>query len=96
MITWKRSEIEVGTELKISADLFQEPSKVKQHLISCKYLGETSRGILVDCKFVPAVGSKEPDAYHYRRFISWASIYCGDVKVSVVGGYNVRARKEIA
>ena len=91
---WINSGLEVGTELKMDKNLFQEPRDAVKRIVSCTYVGETPSGIIVDCKFKPAVGSKEPESYHYKININWANIYCGDVKICLKNGSRIVAKRE--
>lgn len=91
--TWKKSSLKKGESLVVPFDLFVEPEKVKKRLLSVVYVGETQYGILVDCFFEPSVGCKNPSSCHYRKFINWASIYCGNVKVKRIDGASISAKR---
>lgn len=92
MRKWIKSGLEVGTKVNVPYELFQEPEDVKKRLISCTYIGETASGIMVDCKFTPAHGTREPEMYHYRMHINWANIWCGHTKVTLEDGTLIRAK----
>ena len=85
---WEKSDLQIGEELKLPDDLFVMGSK---HLIRARYIGETEKGILAECEFVPSPLSEEIN--HYRIFINWSSIWCGAIKVSS-GNCPIRARKK--
>ena len=87
---WEKSGLEIGTKLRIPAHILQESEKAKDRLKECTYIGETNAGIIVDLKFQPAWGSREPEMYHYRRHINWADIWRGAVKVRLEDGALIR------
>ena len=91
---WKRSGLTIGTPLTIPVDLFIEPTKALDRLESVTYVGENSAGIMVDCKFLPAFNTINPEGSHYRMFLNWASIWCGQLHVLKEDGTMLRAERE--
>lgn len=90
---WQRSNLVVGELLVIPKSLFIEPEKAINRLLNVTYVGETDAGILVDCSFKPGVHTNNPDKWHYKMLINWASIWAGHVKVLRTNGEQVHARR---
>ena len=90
---WAKSGLEVGTKVKISKNLLQEPEKAKGRIISCEYIGEDRSGILLDCKFKPAWGTEEPESYHYRLHVNWVDIWSNQVRVKLMNGSYIKAER---
>lgn len=70
---WQKSNLKVGDEVRISSALLIAGDIAAEKLVRTTYIGESSTGLLLDLEFV-----KEQ---HYKMFINWASIWCGQVKV---------------
>ena len=90
---WKNSGLEIGTRVKISNDVFVEPSKATKRLQYVEYIGETNSGIILNCVFKPAFGARDPKDYQYRLHVNWANIYCGDTKIQLADGSLLRAKR---
>ena len=86
---WEKSYIEVGTELIVPKSILIEPSKAVERWVATRYIGETEAGILIDLEFKKSLGAHNP--CHYKRFIDWASIWCGQIKISFKDGTMLRA-----
>lgn len=91
---WEKSGIAIGTEVRLPASMFIEPSKAPQRLISATIYGENESGLIVDCKFIPSFQTINPNASHYKMFLTWASIWCGHIKVYTEDGEMIRAYRE--
>lgn len=91
---WQRSNLEIGEHIKVSSDIFIEPSKAVDRLIGTFYVGETEAGIIIDCSFRPAFGTKTSQTYDYKRMINWSSIWSGDIKVYDERGSLVVAKRQ--
>lgn len=81
---WTHSSLRNGEKLKVPKKILIDnileggnPGK----LLSMTYIGETSTGIITDLRFQPTYESIEPENVHYRRFISFADIYCGSIQL---------------
>lgn len=92
MNVWQKSDLIYGEQVKIPNKLFVS-SEAHKRLISANYVGENDNGIMIDCVFKPAVNTMTPETFHYRMFINWASISCGDVHVLRMDGEMVRAKR---
>lgn len=86
---WKKVDLEVGTELKVSANVFQDPYNARRRLTKCVYLGQTNSGMLVDLVF-------KPDTYHYKTHINFANLYAkeGQVKIHTMDGTRILVQRE--
>jgi len=89
---WKRSGLYPGQKVKISRDLLVDPNEGGKRFIKAEYVTEAPAGIIIELYFQPGI-TEEPDKKHYRKFINWASIYCGDVHIQLSDGSEVRAVK---
>ena len=91
---WSASNLTIGTRVRVPEDLFVEPTKAVERLISATYIGESNSGILLDCRFQPAFNTIDPNANHYRMMISWASLWCGYVRIYTEDGHLIRAYRQ--
>ena len=94
MRTWQKSNLNVGETVKIPIELFIEPTKAEKRLVSTTYIGETDKGLIMDCSFMPGIHTNDKSKWHYKLFIDWASIWCGHVKVMRTNGEMLKARRE--
>ena len=91
---WRRSDLVVGETLMTPPELYIEPNKAPKRLESATYVGENESGIFIDFKFKPSIRALNPDSYHYRMMINWASIWSGQVKVYRTNGEPVKAYRQ--
>ena len=94
MRIWKRSELTVGQRLIISPNLLST-GDTKQ-LLKTVYEGETEYGLILQLHFKQGVMTNDPESWHYRRFVDWNSIYCGDTHIRTVNGEEIRAERLVA
>ena len=87
---WKKSKLHKGDRVKVPANLFVTNSNSR--LVRAEYEDETSQGILLKCMFEPGPCTTEP-TWFYRTFVSWASIFCGDIKLQTEKGESVIAER---
>lgn len=91
---WDISRLTVGTRVRIPRDLFIEPTKAVDRLISATFIGEYDAGILLDCRFQSSFNAINPNANHYRMMINWASIWCGHVRIYTEDGQQIKAYRQ--
>lgn len=81
---WKHSDLIMGEDLSLPKEIFETGDNVLKNnrIIYSRYIGETDTGIMVEVQFRPSFASEEPlSAWAVQYFISFASVYCGDVKI---------------
>lgn len=92
---WLKSGLILGEEIRIPISLFTTSiDTIEERLKSVNYVGETDSGIMLDCRFQPGVATKNPDSWHYRMMINWATIWCGQLKLYRKDGTMIRARRK--
>ena len=77
---WRRSGLTVGEKVIVPETFFIEKDyeKIKSHLVSTRFDGETDAGIFIKATFATTFSNDE-SVVCYRKMINWASIWCGDV-----------------
>ena len=90
---WKRSNLKYGDEVKLPDSVFVCSGK---RLLSSRYIGETTAGLLIELSFLPPYESEEIDSYIFRTFINWPSIYCGALKLYDGQGKEIKAVRQEA
>lgn len=88
MRKWKSSKLSVGQRVIISPNLLTTGKS--SNLIRSEYEGETEYGLIIHLYFRQGLMSHD-SAPSYRMFVSWADLYCGDVKLKDSDGNNIRA-----
>lgn len=78
---WQRSDLRIGDEVRINSDMLISGKSGMQNLERSVIVGESSTGLLIDCRFKPNLRAQNPEECHYRMFIAWSSIWCGFVKL---------------
>lgn len=79
---WKPTDLSLGESLTLPDTFFEVPKTARERIIYCVYAGETKNGILVEIQYKPTSDSIELiTSWRIRRFIDFASIYCGRVKL---------------
>ena len=87
------TDIYIGEEVRLPDKCLESGNSSR--LISATCVGHTKTGILFNLKFIPSFGTEEPDKWNYKRFISYASIYCGDIQIIRKDGTQVKATRTI-
>lgn len=82
---WQRSNLKAGDEVRISSSLLVAGDIAAEKLVSTTYLGESSTGLLLDCEFAKH--------QHYKMFISWASMWCGNTKIYRADSTLIEAKR---
>ena len=75
---WKPSGLQVEEQVDFPKEFFVF---TKDRLIASRYLGETNTFMMFEHEFQPSWGAKGESPKKYRRDVSFASIYCGAVKI---------------
>ena len=78
---WQRSDLKIGDEVRINSDMLISGKSGMQNLERSVIVGESSTGLLIDCRFKPSLRTHNPEGCHYKMFISWSSIWCGAVNL---------------
>ena len=89
---WVMSNLKIGEDLRISPNLFIGGDSTIERLESITYLGETETGIMVKYTFKPSIKSNKSPSY--RMMITWASLWCGQVKIYAGDGTLVVAKRQ--
>lgn len=90
MIKWKRSNLSKGARVKIQEDLLVTHNG--KRFIKASYEGETKYGLILRFFFEPGPCTDDTK-WWYDTFISWPSLYCGDVKLQTETGKTIRAER---
>ena len=88
-----KTDIYLGEEVRLPEKCFV--SFNRSRLISTRCIGRTKTGLLFESYFQPAFGTEEPDKWNYKQFISYASIYCGDIHIMRRDGTQVKATRAV-
>lgn len=88
-----KTDIYIGEEVRLPDKCFVTSDRSR--LISTRCIAHTKTGLLFESKFQPAWGTEEPDKWHYKQFVSYASIYCGDVHIIRRDGTQVKASRTV-
>lgn len=92
---WKPTDLITGEDLILPDNLFEMPNVARRRMIYCMYYYETETGIVVEIQYQPPYGSIEPiESFRVEKFISFASIYCGDVKIYRADKTQVRVERK--
>lgn len=91
---WRKSNLVYGESVRIPKELFITAENAVKRLLSASYIGETDTGIMIDCVFKPSIRAIAPEHFHYKVFITWASIWDGSVKVYRSDGEQVHAYRQ--
>lgn len=91
MANWQRSNLRRGERLSLrsGSGTVTVDARGLDRWTHTTYEDETPAGILVRLYFEKPFYSEEP-TWSYPLFITWNSIYCGDMKVRA-GGEEVKA-----
>jgi hypothetical protein len=88
-----KTDIYLGEEVRLPEKLFVTLNRSR--LISTRCIGRTKTGLLFESYFQPAFGTEEPDRWKYKQFITYASIYCGDIHIIRRDGTQVKALRTV-
>lgn len=91
---WMPSGLKVGTRVHFDTDIFEGGDQGRSRLKTATYIGETETGLTFELVFEDGFGTIYPGKWRYKRFIPWASIYVGHVKVKA-NGEEVIARRAL-
>lgn len=84
---WQKSNLKPGQRMKIQEKMFVVTG---DRFIKAEYMQDTPHGILLRFFFEPGPCT-EDKKWYYDFFISWVSLFCGDVKLQTEDGKDVRA-----
>ena len=90
---WQRSGLKIGEEVRINESMLVAGATAMERLESSTYIGESSTGLLIDCKFTPCIRTNNPENSHYKMFIPWASLWCGSVRLYREDSTQIEARR---
>lgn len=87
---WRRSDLVYGEQVKIPRTLF---ASSEPNLVSTNYIGETDTGVIIYCTFKPSIKTVS-ECSNYKIFISWSSIWCGQIKLLRQNGDQIFAKRQ--
>ena len=89
-IVWDKSNLHKGDRIKIQETLLITGDP--KNFLRAEYVDETKYGIRLRFFFKPGPCTEEPK-WWYDYFVSWPSIYCGDVRLQTEDGESIHAKK---
>lgn len=91
MARWEKSGLKAGDRVRIPEKMLI--SGESKRFIKAEYEDETKRGLML--KFYFEAGLSFDDEVKentwYRVFISWESIYCGEIRLKDMQGHDIKA-----
>jgi hypothetical protein len=77
---WKPTDLVMGEDLVLPDEFFEMPRVARNRIEYCVYAGETDTCIIVEIRYKKGFCS-EDSGLTVQKFIEFASIWCGDVKI---------------
>ena len=87
---WKKSNLHRGDRIRIAETMLYTGNG--KRFIKAEYMDETEYGIRLRFFFEPGPCT-EDKKWDYDTFVSWQSLYCGDVKLKTWNGDDIRAER---
>lgn len=87
---WNKSNLHRGDKIRVSESMLVTGNG--KRFIRAEYFDETSNGIILRFFFEPGPCT-EDKKWDYDTFVSWQSLYCGDVKLKTLDGNDIRAER---
>ena len=90
---WKHTDLVMNEDLTLPDEFFEMPRVARNRIEYCVYAGETETGIIVEIQYKKGFCS-EDSGWTVQKFIEFASIWCGDVKIYRHDRTTVKVERE--